>query len=218
VTEATGTRVDEQRLKLLHRKLAERGLSRSAAPAGETAAGSPALSDGQRRMWFVQSMDPHSALLNVCVSYRLTGGVDTARLHQAADAVAVRHPVLRTTYYTDHDGELHAVTHADLRPGWAEHDLSALAPQARRLRLEVLAQREFARPFDLAADPPLRITVVRVGQDEVVLLLTAHHIAWDDGSWSVFFSELTGAYTEPHKPGVARPSAGAAATDAAAIG
>ncbi len=30
--------------------------------------------------------------------------------------------------------------------------------------------------------------------DEHVLLLAAHHVAWDDGSWRVFFTDLTQAY------------------------
>ncbi len=69
----------------------------------------PEMSDGQRRMWFVQSVDPDSALLNVCVSYRVTGTVDESRLHRAVDAVALRHPMLRTTYQTDGDGAPHPV-------------------------------------------------------------------------------------------------------------
>ena len=62
---------------------------------------------------------------------------------QAVEAVAVRHPILRTTYQTDSAGDPYPVTRDDLRPDWAEHDLSGLAEQARRLRLEVLAQRQF---------------------------------------------------------------------------
>jgi len=155
------------------------------------------MSDGQRRMWFVQSIDPTSALLNVCVSYRIAGDIDVARLRRAVDAIALRHAVLRTTYHTNDDGDPYPVVHDDLRPGWAEHNLSGLAGQARRLRLEVLAQREFRRPFDLTADSPLRITVVRLGGDELMLLLTAHHIAWDDGSWAPFFTDLTRAYIDP---------------------
>lgn len=180
-------------LKPWHPKLAEPDSDRPAAPSQDRSA---QLSDGQRRMFFVQSIDPASSLLNLCASYCLTGTVEVERLHRALDAVAVRHPVLRTTYRVDDDGEAQPVIHDDLRPDWAEHDLSELADQARQLRLEVLAQREFRRPFDLTADSPLRITVVRLDVDELVLLVTAHHIAWDDGSWAVFFSDLTRAYTE----------------------
>jgi mycobactin peptide synthetase MbtE len=190
----TDTGLEQQQLQLLRRRMAERGLSRSPAT---TDGDSLELSDGQRRMLFVQSMDPAGSLLNVGVSYRITGPVDVARIHRAVDAVAVRHPVLRTTYHTDDDGDAYLVVHDELRPGWAEHDLSGLAEQAGQLRLEVLAQREFRRPFDLTSDSPLRVTVVCCSADELILLLTAHHIAWDDGSWAPFFTDLTSAYADP---------------------
>ena len=193
MTDITDTRLDEQRLALLRRRLAERGLTQAMAPVPD----GTELSDGQRRMWFVQSLDPGSGLLNVCVSYRLTGLVDSHRLHHAVDAVARRHPVLRTTYRTDEDGNPQSVVHRDLRPGWTEHDLTGLAGHARQLRLQVLAQREFSRPFDLSAESPLRTTAVRLSDDELMLLLTAHHVAWDDGSWAPFFADLTRAYIGP---------------------
>lgn len=194
MTDTTETRLGEQQLDLLRRRLVERDLSRLTVSTWET---SPAISDGQRRMLFAQSIDLDSSLLNICVSYRLTGAVDVARLRRAVEAVAVRHPALRTTFHADHDGAPRLVIHDNLRPGWDEHDLSGLAEQARRLRLEVLAQREFRRPFDLTADSPLRISVVRLATDELMVLVTAHHIAWDDGSWTPFFTDLTRAYMDP---------------------
>ncbi|WP_099023838.1 non-ribosomal peptide synthetase [Mycolicibacterium palauense] len=192
----------------MRRRLAERGLHGASRPAAQAA--QPAMSDGQLRMWFVQAADPDSTLLNVCLSYRITGEVDLDRLHDAVDAVAGRHAVLRTTYTADATGVPQPTTHPRLRPGWAEHDLSALADEARRLRLEVVAQREFGTPFDLDRDAPLRITVVRTGPEELVLLLVAHHIAWDDGSWEVFFADLTAAYTGAAL-GPQRPASTAAA-------
>ena len=216
MTDITGTdTLDEQRLELLRRRIAERGLARpvTTTDAASDTAGRqrPEMSDGQRRMWFVQSVDPDSALLNICVSYRLTGSIDITRLRAAVEAIALRHPVLRTIYQTDVDGDPHPVTRDDLRPDWAEHDLSGLAEQARRLRLEVLAQRQFRRPFDLTADSPLRVTAVRLGADELMLLLTAHHIGWDDGSWAPFFTDLTHAYTDPGNAGTGPASVGTAA-------
>ena len=197
MTDTTGLgTLDAQRLELLRRKIAERGLARPVADATPDVR-APEMSDGQRRMWFVQSVDADSALLNVCVSYRVTGIVDVSRLHQALDTVALRHPLLRTTYETDGDGVPYPVLVDDLRPDWAVHDLSGLAEQARRLRLEVLAQRQFQRPFDLAKDSPLRVVAARVSDNELILLFAAHHIAWDDGSWAPFFTDLTRAYIDP---------------------
>jgi mycobactin peptide synthetase MbtE len=199
VTETSGAsaRLDERRLELLRRKIAERGLARPEAQGPVATYDEPRMSGGQHRMWFVQSVDPDSALLNICVSYRITGTVDVARLRDAVEAVAARHPVLHTTYETDSDGDPYPVIREDLRPEWAEHDLSNLTDRSRQLRLDVLAQRDFGRAFDLAKDSPLRVTVARVSADELMLLITAHHIAWDDGSWAPFFADLTRAYTDP---------------------
>ncbi|MGD1237908.1 amino acid adenylation domain-containing protein [Mycobacterium seoulense] len=198
MTDTTGTRprLDEERLELLRRRIAEAGLAGPAVEA-PVANRQPRMSVGQHRMWFVQAVDPDSALLNVCVSYRLTGVVDVARLRRAVDAVAARHSVLHTTYARGAEGDPQPVIREGLRPGWAEHDLSGLTDQARRLRLDVLAQRDFRRPFDLAQDSPLRVTVARLSGDELMLLITAHHIAWDDASWTPFFADLTRAYTDP---------------------
>ncbi|OFJ51266.1 non-ribosomal peptide synthetase [Mycolicibacterium grossiae] len=206
-----GTRTD--RLELLRRKLAERGLA--STPAADTTEVDPgALSDGQRRMWFVQAVDPSGVLLNICLSYRLTGPLDAARLADALAAVARRHPVLRTTYAADENGEPRATVHDDLLPAWSVQDLSDKSERARALRLEVLAQREFNRPFDLSAESSLRITLIRTGPAEHVMLLVAHHIAWDDGSWAVFFTDLTRAYSGETLPATPRPPAAGADTTA----
>ena len=192
----TGARLDAARLELLRRRLAERGLSSDIENPGPHA--DDQLSDGQGRMWFMQMADPSGALLNVCVSYRITGDIDLARLHAAVNAVSRRHRVLRTTYTVSDEGDPRPTVHDDLRPRWAQHDLTDLSEHARQLRLEVLAQREFSSPFDLSTDAPLRITVVRTAAEQHVLLLVAHHIAWDDGSWRVFFADLTRAYEGAH--------------------
>jgi mycobactin peptide synthetase MbtE len=191
--------LDEARLQLLRQRIRERGLTGAddrAQPPIDTDGEVPPT-DGQRRMWFVQSVDPAGTVLNVSVSYRLTGELDKTRFKDAVAAVAARHEILRTTYEADEHGELRQIVHPALRPAWAAHDLTDLSEQARNLRLEVLAQREFGTPFNLTTDAPLRVTLIQTGVREHVLLLVAHHIAWDDASWRVFFTDLTWAYADP---------------------
>nr|WP_163802078.1 non-ribosomal peptide synthetase [Mycolicibacterium sediminis] len=195
----------------MRRRLAERGLSSSRATTGVEVDPS-ALTDGQRRMWFVQAVDPGGVLLNICLSYRLTGALDADRVRRALAAVARRHPILRTTYAADENGDPRATVHDDLLPAWAVHDLSDKSERARNLRLEVLAQREFGTPFDLTTDSPLRITLIRTAAAEHVMLLVAHHIAWDDGSWGVFFGDLTHAYDGVPLAPMPRPQAAPADT------
>ncbi|TCJ94307.1 non-ribosomal peptide synthetase [Nocardia alba] len=196
-TEATLS-VAERRKLLLQQRLRERGMSVVSAepvatpriPVGERRP----LTPGQRRMWFLQTRDTDDTALNICVAYRLTGPLDADRLHAAFDQVVARHDILRTTYGADVDGTPYQVFADDVTAQWSTHDLTELAESGRDLRVEVLAQREFGRPFALGTELPLRATLIRTGSDEHVVLLTIHHIAWDDDSWAVFFAELNAAY------------------------
>ncbi|QBS42908.1 non-ribosomal peptide synthetase [Nocardia sp. CS682] len=188
----------DRRKELLRRRLAESGLAAApvaAAPVRRAEPGVPQpLSPGQRRMWFLQTRDPDDVTLNICVAYRLSGALDEARLRAAVATVVGRHAVLRTTYGVDADGEPYQVVRPDLEMAWQVHDLRDLPEIGRASRLEVLARREFSRPFDLTAEPPLRMSLVRTGNAEFALVLVVHHIAWDDNSWAVFFAELNAAY------------------------
>lgn len=188
----------DRRKALLRQRLAESGLTAPTSTAASSRRSKPGvrqpLSAGQRRMWFLQTRDPEDTTLNICVAYRLTGALDEARLRDAVSVVVDQHDILRTTYVLDESGEPYQIVRADLEPSWQAHDLTELPEAGRSRRLQVLARREFGRPFDLAAESPLRISLVRTGVDEFALLLVAHHISWDDDSWAVFFTELNAAY------------------------
>ena len=88
--------LQQRRRELLRRRIAESGLA--AAQSAETRAVLAGqrypLSAGQRRMWFLQTMDPTDTTLNICVGYRLTGALDEARLRAAFADVVARHAVL----------------------------------------------------------------------------------------------------------------------------
>lgn len=137
-------------------------------------------------MWFVQALDASDTTLNICVAYRLSGPLDAHRLRVAFAQVASRHAILRTTYGVDAAGEPYQEFRDDVEIAWQDEDLTG--------SLEATAQREFGRPFDLTVDLPLRVTLLRCGPAEFVLLLSVHHICWDDDCWAVFFGELSAAY------------------------
>lgn len=149
-------------------------------------------------MWFVQALDAADTTLNICVAYRLTGSLDPQRLCDAFTQVVGRHVILRTTYGVDAAGEPYQEFRDEGEIAWLEEDLTG--------PLETVAQREFGRPFDLTADPPLRVTLLRCGAEEFVLLLTVHHICWDDDCWAVFFGSSAQPTTASREPGRHRSS------------
>ncbi|BBX72923.1 putative peptide synthetase MbtE [Mycobacterium shinjukuense] len=186
----------ERRRELLRRRIADSGVA-AAQPVDDAAvcAGQRyPLSSGQRRMWFLQSMDPGDTTLNICVAYRLTGALDEQRLSAAFRAVVARHAILRTCFRVDTEGEPYQIFFDDVEIGWRTEDLTYIPEEGRDRRIEARAHDEFGRPFDLTDELPLRITLMRTGTHEFVVLLVVHHICWDDDCWAVFFDELSAAY------------------------
>ncbi|WP_327112508.1 amino acid adenylation domain-containing protein [Nocardia sp. NBC_01730] len=180
--------------KRSQRRRAASWLIGSAATPTRSAGEQKPLSSAQRRAWFLQTRDPEDVTLNIGIAYRLTGSLDPERLRAAAEVVVARHEILRTTYGLDAEGEPYQI----VRNGpssWQEHDLSELPVSSRARRLEVLSRRELGRPFDLTTDAPMRMTLIRTGAEEFVLVLVAHTIAWDDRSWIVFAADLNAAYS-----------------------
>lgn len=152
------------------------------------------LTPGQSRAWFLQTREPADVSLNIGVAYRLSGALDVARLRAAVAAVAAEHDILRSSYGRGIDGEPYQVVRPDLAPAWLEHDLSGRSEAGLTRQVEVLVRRELARPFELSAEAPLRLTLIRTGAEEYVLVLVAHTIAWDDDSLGVFTADLEAAY------------------------
>ncbi|RIT68902.1 non-ribosomal peptide synthetase [Mycobacteroides abscessus] len=186
----------DRRRELLRRRLAESGVAAQAvesAPrvqAGERRG----LAPGQRRMWFMQTKDPADTSLNICVAHRMRGALDQTRLRDAVAAVIRRHDVLRTVYGVDSAGEPYQLFVEEFEVPWTAVDLTDLTGDAQDRQVRALADSEFGRPFDLAADRPLRVTLLRLGAEDFVILLVVHHICWDDNSWEVFFAELSEYY------------------------
>src|ERR687897_3339499 len=95
--------VEDRRRALLRKRIAERGLAaeQPTPTRGLTAGEKYPLSTGQRRLWFLQAMNPADPTLNICLGYELRGALDVDRLNRSVNAVAARHTILRTTYGVD---------------------------------------------------------------------------------------------------------------------
>ncbi|MFB4394988.1 MULTISPECIES: condensation domain-containing protein, partial [unclassified Pseudomonas] len=149
------------------------------------------LSYAQERQWFLWQLQPDSAAYHIPAALRLRGPLDSAALATAFDGLIARHESLRTTF-VEHDGQ--AVQHIAAPTALViVHDtLAPGAEQEQRLRDYVQAQVQ--RPFDLRQGPLLRVNLLRVAEDEHVLLLVQHHIVSDAWSMQVMVEELVHRY------------------------
>ncbi len=156
--------------------------------------GSPLpLSFAQQRLWFLDRMHPGSAAYNLAAGLRLRGPLDAAALEGALAGLVRRHETLRTVFAAV-DGEPVQVVRDAAPAALARIDLGGMPEQAREDELRRLARAESLRPFDLAAGPLLRATLVRLAPGEHALLLTMHHVVSDGWSMDLLVREVTGLY------------------------
>ncbi|HYP22809.1 MAG TPA: amino acid adenylation domain-containing protein, partial [Actinomycetota bacterium] len=154
----------------------------------------PVLSFAQQRMWFIDQIDPASSTYNVPVALRLTGRVDGARLERALNAIVERHETLRTTFTTVR-GEPRQVVADEGRVSLSVVDLAYLGDDEREEAAMKVVAEEADRPFDLAAGPLWRTTLIELGDEDHLLVICMHHIVSDGWSLGVFASELSEIYT-----------------------
>jgi amino acid adenylation domain-containing protein len=172
----------------------ERALAMS-APALQSIARNTVLplSFAQQRLWFFDQWEPESSVYNILLAFRLYGPLDVAALEQSFSALVRRHESLRTTFATV-DGQPTQVIQTVQTCSLAVIDLQQLPEAEREAQAMQLATREAQQPFDLAEGPLFRLTLLRLGVEDHVLLCTMHHIIADEWSKGVFLRELTLLY------------------------
>jgi len=151
------------------------------------------LSFAQELLWLIHRASPETSAYNVPRTRLLRGRLDVSALDRAFETIVERHEILRTTYDCDDDQAVQTV-HPPRALDIAVTDLRALPPAARRTEAERLARERALRPFDLAHDFPLRVSLFRTDDDEHVLHIDSHHIAADGGSRDILFRELDVCY------------------------
>ncbi len=150
------------------------------------------LSSTQRLMWFNVQRSPGVHNLPP-QAMRLRGPLDVAALEASLHEICTRHEALRTTFGT-RDGEPVQIVGPPRPVPLTRVDLRDLPPEAREAEASRLIVRESRRPFDLSRDLMLRATLMRLDDEEHVLLLIMHHIASDGESVKVFSGELSALY------------------------
>ncbi|MEO8453097.1 MAG: amino acid adenylation domain-containing protein, partial [Gemmatimonadota bacterium] len=169
-------------------------LARRAAPAAARAVqprrdqGPARIANAQVPPWMLSELNPESPALNLPKRLRLRGSLDQRALERALIEIVARHEVLGSTFPAPNGIPLQAV-----RPG-ATIGVTAIDGRARPAEALAHLDADARRPFNLAADLPIRAALVRLEDDLWDLQITFHHVAFDGWSTGVFFDELRALY------------------------
>jgi amino acid adenylation domain-containing protein len=178
-------------LKALQNEAARK--EESATIPRRSSQGPAPLSFAQQRLWFMDQLDPTSPLYNVPLAVSLKGQLNMVALEQSFNEIVRRHEVLRTTFEVVEKLPIQIVNRAravEMRVV----DLRCLAAHQCANMCERLSRTEARRPFDLRKDLLLRVTLLRLADEDYLVLVTMHHIASDGWSLGVLVRETATLY------------------------
>jgi amino acid adenylation domain-containing protein len=151
------------------------------------------LSFAQQRLWFLAQLEPNNPFYNIPVAVRLQGQLNLATLEQTFNEILRRHETLRTNFQIV-EGQPVAVISPIASLQMPLLDLSELPNTQKEAEVKQQILAEAQLPFDLKTDLLLRVKLLRLGEQEHILIVTMHHIASDGWSIGVMVSEVATLY------------------------
>src|SRR5919205_4156653 len=151
------------------------------------------LSFSQQRLWFLDQLDPGSPSFNISQAVRLKGELDLQALNQTLNTIVARHESLRTNF-TAVEGEPTQIIAPAREIEIQLLDLGELPQEERVSEARRLASEASLRGFNLEQDHLLRASLLKLDDQDQVLLLVMHHIVSDGWSMGVLIRELGDLY------------------------
>ena len=151
------------------------------------------LSYSQQRMWLLEQLSDGSASFNIPLGMRPRGLLDVATLEQTFSELIRRHEILRTTFPA-RDG----LPAQRIGSPWAVRlprvDLGDLPASSREGEVRRIVSSDARRPFDTARGPLVRVALLRLAEDDHVILCTVHHLLGDAWAFDVLAAEIGQLY------------------------
>jgi amino acid adenylation domain-containing protein len=155
---------------------------------------SPAeLSYAQELLWLLSQVFDGGVAYNAPGAFQLQGSLDLDLLARAFEALVDRHEILRTTY-TVIDGKPMQLIGATAPVELNVVDLRGRTADEQQAESQRVLKEEARFAFDLVNGPVMRPTVIRLADDEHILMVNMHHIATDGYSRAALYRDLTVFY------------------------
>jgi len=185
--------LSEEQRELLERMMREEGIARSVIIPQRRDRESFPLSYAQQRLWFLDQLEPNTALYNVFYPARLRGNLNIAALERTLNEIIRRHEILRTVFALD-DAQPVQIVLPGLELNLKVIDLTSPDETRRELEAARIANEAARQPFDLKQGPLIRAKLLQLAERDHVLLVTMHHIITDGWSFNIFAREMVAIY------------------------
>ncbi|MEW5957721.1 MAG: amino acid adenylation domain-containing protein, partial [Chloroflexota bacterium] len=147
----------------------------------------------QEQLWFLEQLIARPAVYHIPAVMRISGPLQVRALEQSFNELARRHHALRTNFRLT-NGQPRQVIAPTTPFALPRVNLTGLAEAEQEAETGRLIQAEIEPPFNLIEGPLWRVKLVRLAENEHILVLTIHHIVFDEWSMGVLLRELGELY------------------------
>ena len=151
------------------------------------------LSFSQKRLWFLNQLDPNSTAYNIPIAIRINGNFDIDIAEKSINEIINRHEILRSKIISIDDKPMQVVgKHENYKIN--RIDLSNYLLEERELVLKEKIISLNENVFHLSESNLFKITVFKLEDTKFVLHIVMHHIISDGWSLGIFIKEFTECY------------------------
>jgi NRPS condensation-like uncharacterized protein len=165
----------------------------------------------QQGLLFHSLYAPQSSVYVVSVGWQLRGALDGEALERAWRQVVERHEVFRTAFVGQELETPLQVVWREVELPFVHEDWRGVGQEEQATRWEALRQADRAQGFDFSRPPLMRLTLIRLQEEEHRLLWSHHHALLDGWSVPIVLNEVFSCYLaysrqEPVRLGAVRPN------------
>ena len=150
------------------------------------------LSFAQERLWVIEQINPGNSAYNIPAALHLEGDLNTAALEKTLVAIVNRHESLRTNFSLNDSAE--PIQTIGRKDAFVLKRADVSSAQDPMQAAQALFDADAATPFNIATDSLFRATLLKLAENNYVLVAVMHHIISDGWSTNVLQKELVTHY------------------------
>lgn len=144
---------------------------------------------GQKRLWYLEQLNPQSSQFNVVSAHSVKGALNVTALQLAIQWLGARHDALLSRFEPVDDEIM--MVQATENPAFVALDCRDFGQE----KVATLVQKEASRPFELTKEPLSRTAIFQISELESIVLFVFHHAIVDGWSMDIFYEELALGYS-----------------------
>ena len=151
------------------------------------------LSFAQEWLWLINQVNPESAAYNLPAAVRLKGALQVEALERSVSEVVRRHEILRTRF-AEVDGRPTQIIEPPAPITLPILDLTKIETDKREIEANRIVTEDARLPFDFERGYLMRAFLLRLAEQDHIIILTVHHIVSDAWSTGIFIQEIATLY------------------------